>query len=273
MVKRVIGKVQGILAHTPLALHCAVKLQNQCKAIIGRAHGASIADHHWNGEAAIVKQLSGKIRYFVDVGANRGSWTGLVLESNNQIAGGLLFEPAASALQILASEFASRPQIEIVPAAVSDSPGEAVFFEEEEAGETSSLSVTAAHAHGRSRTVRVTTLDSELSVRQWPIVDFLKIDAEGYDFHVLRGARNLLGEGRVKAGQFEYGEAWRDSGSTLTRALAFLKDLDYQVYLLKNDGLYHPDISRFGEYFGYSNYIFVRSQYADLFGNMKLRSL
>jgi FkbM family methyltransferase len=258
MTGRMIARLQSALSCSPLALKCVVKIRNQCEAIIGRAHGATVANHDRNGEAALVEHLWGNLRYFVDVGANRGSWTKMVLASG-KAAAGLLFEPGMEALKVLRSEFASCQQVEIIPAALSDSPGEAVFLEEEGAGETSSLSMSAAHAPGKKITVRVTTLDAEIDQRAWTNVDFLKIDAERFDFHVLRGAQNLLRAERILAGQFEYGGAWKDSGSTLTRAFAYLSELGYDVYLLRNDGLYQPDIRFYGEYFGYSNYVFIRS--------------
>jgi FkbM family methyltransferase len=258
MTKRIVASLQQALSRSPLALKCVVKIRNQCDAIIGRAHGATVSDHERNGEAALVEHFRGNIHHFVDVGANRGSWTKMLFRSGD-VPAGILFEPGAGALQVLRSEFASWRQIEIVPAAVADSPGEAMFLDEEDAGETSSLSLTATHARGKTITVRVTTLDTEIARRAWTSVDFLKIDAEGYDYHVLRGAQNLLSSGRILAGQFEYGAAWRDSGSTLTRASAYLRNVGYEMYLLKQDGLYHPRIDIYGEYFGYSNYVFIRA--------------
>jgi hypothetical protein len=104
----------------------------------------------------------------------------------------------------------------------------------------------------------MTTLDAELAERNWPQIDFLKVDAEGYDFHVLRGARSLLTSHKIRIGQFEYGEGWRRAGSTLACALDFLNRLDYACFLLTRDGLFEPKPEWYGEYFGYSNYIFYR---------------
>ncbi len=271
MIRRIVASVQSVVSRSPLALKCVVKIRNQCDAIIGRAHGATVANHEQNGEAALVEHVSVWTRYFVDVGANRGSWTKLLLRAGN-VTAGILFEPGTGALEVLRNEFAAWPQIEIIPAAISDSPGEASFFEEEDAGETSSLSLTTIHGRGKRTTVRVTTVDTEIAQRGWTGVDFLKIDAEGFDYLVLRGAQKLLSAGSILAGQFEYGAAWRDSGSTLTRALAYLSDLGYDVYLLKSDGLYRPDVSIYGEYFGYSNYVFIRSASRELLQGLVRRS-
>jgi FkbM family methyltransferase len=272
MIKALVTNMQRMLSGNPLALKCTVKLRNQCDAIIGRAHGATISNHERNGEAALLRQLRGSIRYFVDVGANRGSWSMMVAKTG-PVEAGLLYEPGASALEVLRTQFVSWPQIEIVGAAVSDAPGEAQFFDEQDAGETSSLSLSAGHSHGKATTVRVATLDAEICGRGWDKIDFLKIDAEGYDYHVLRGASQLLKNGRVVAGQFEYGGSWKDAGSTLTAALRFLDAHGYRVYLLKNDGLHQPNVSYYGEYFGYSNYVFIRGGSEHLLRDMKMHSL
>jgi hypothetical protein len=105
----------------------------------------------------------------------------------------------------------------------------------------------------------MTTVDTEVEQLGWPSVDYLKIDAEGYDFYVLKGAGKLLAAQRVALGQFEYGDAWRLSGSTLTFAIRWLADLGYQCFLLKGSGLYTPRPEEYGEYFGYSNYVFCNA--------------
>jgi hypothetical protein len=114
----------------------------------------------------------------------------------------------------------------------------------------------------------MTTVDAEIEHLGWQSVDYLKIDAEGYDFHVLRGATRLLAAKRIVLGQFEYGDAWRLSGSTLTFAIRWLTDLGYECFLLRGDGLYAPRPEEYGEYFGYSNYVFCKSDSKSLLGSL-----
>jgi hypothetical protein len=79
--------------------------------------------------------------------------------------------------------------------------------------------VAGTFLRGEEHTVQVTTLEAEIDRLGWPTIDYLKIDAEGYDFHVLSGARRLLECKRIALGQFEYGTAWVSAGSTLTYAV------------------------------------------------------
>ena len=49
--------------------------------------------------------------------------------------------------------------------------------------------------------VKISTLDAEL--KQVPRVDFLVVDAEGHDYHVMRGASSMLAAGRIRMVQVE----------------------------------------------------------------------
>ena len=54
-------------------------------------------------------------------------------------------------------------------------------------------------------------------------MDFLKIDAEGYDYLALCGATTLLREQRIGFIQFEYNSPWTLAGCTLAKALSFME--------------------------------------------------
>jgi FkbM family methyltransferase len=241
-----------------LGVRCAVKVQNQCRAIIGRAHGGPIIDMDQNGEAAILQCLCPGLRHVIDVGANVGKWTEMALK-NAPAATCLLFEPSRFAVAELQKMYGASQRVIIRPAAVADLPGEMTFYEEAAHGETSSLVQSFAAATATPNLVEITTLDCEMERIGWDLVDYLKIDAEGYDFHVLKGTRRLFQQKRIALGQFEYGDAWMLSGSTLTGALEWLKGLAYESFLLKRGRLYIPRPDFYGEYFGYSNYVFCHS--------------
>jgi FkbM family methyltransferase len=163
-----------------------------------------------------------------------------------------------AALEMLRARFFEHPEVEIVEAAAGNAPGAVSFFEEENAGETSSVVAGFSH-NGKARQVQLTTVDAEIERRGWPSVDFLKIDAEGFDFRVLEGSRRLFEKGMVSYGQFEYNGPWRLSGTTLTFAVQWLRDLGYQCFLLKADGLHTPNIEFYREYYLYSNYAIIRN--------------
>lgn len=248
------GWLQRTIARSHLGVRCIGKISNQCKVILGRAYGSTFTDMTLNGEATLIAHVNKSIRSVIDVGANRGEWTQMVLGSTPAEAC-LLLEPSTSALSVLRRRFAAEPRVVIVGAAAGDCAGQMSFYEEPNAGELSTL-VAGTLLRGEEHTVQVTTLEAEVDRLGWPTVDYLKIDVEGYDFHVLRGALRLFERKRVALGQFEYGTAWVSAGSTLTYAVKWLSDLGYHCFLLRNKRLYvaRPDL--YGEYFAYSNYVF-----------------
>ena len=84
----------------------------------------------------------------------------------------------------------------------------------------------------------------------------LKIDAEGHDLAVVRGARELLAQQRVSVVQFEYNHRWIYGRFYLRDAFELLKPLGYSVGKLTPSGVefypeWDPDLETFVE----GNYI------------------
>jgi len=257
MIQYALTQTRRMLADSKVGLYLVTKLRNQCELTIGRAHGWGIScDPEVNGEARWLRSVADRLQYVVDVGANKGEWTDLVMHEK-KLTGALLFEPSMSASGMLRHRFSTHPEVEVVEAAAGSVPGHLSFFEEDEAGERSSLIQGAGV--GKAREVQVTTVDNEVERRGLPSVDFLKIDAEGYDFRVLEGTRRLFETGKVSYGQFEYNTPWRLSGTTLTYAIHWLQGLGYRCFLLKADGLHPPNIDFYREYYLYSNYAIIRN--------------
>jgi len=210
-----------------------------------------------NGEKRVIELVAPGAGTFIDVGANVGDWAELFLAADGREKRGLLIEPSASAVARARERFRGRAKIRIIHAAVSDSVGEIEFYEEPDAGQTSSVQRSATRPGAQAHTVRLTTVDQEAAEAGFEFVDMLKVDAEGYDLHVLRGANRLLSERKIGTIQFEYNRPWANSGSTLIAAMNYLKGFGYEVYLLRTGGLQLFDYERYGEFFGYANFIAV----------------
>jgi len=255
-----LGRLQKILGKSTLGVYIALKLRNQCDAVI-RARLSDGPDSECNGERLLLSKVAPEARYFVDVGANVGTWAKSFLEAMAPNGSGLLFEPSpdtANRVREVLRQYASR--VEVVEMAVGDASGEATFFAEPQFGECSSLVGGFSSPEARAIKVRITTLDREIEARAIEHVDFLKVDAEGFDLRVLKGAKNALAKERIGIVQFEYNFPWAMAGSTLAEAMSFLENCGYTVFLLKADGLHRLNYPRYGEYFGYSNYVAVSSR-------------
>jgi FkbM family methyltransferase len=139
---------------------------------------------------------------YVDVGAHVG-WFAAHAAARIGPAGRMaLFEPdprARAALELnLASRPADRlPRFEIVASPCSDARRTTEFRLAGALGASSLLDLEAASVPHETMTVETTTLDEETDRLGIEKIDLLKIDAEGCEIAVLRGARRLLDARRV----------------------------------------------------------------------------
>jgi FkbM family methyltransferase len=262
---KLIGVMQKVVSRSRMATWLATKAANQCNAIIhSRLNDGRDPDR--NGEYRLLDLAGPDVRVFFDIGANVGYWAERLGRVMKHPSLGVLIEPAPDAIARLRTAAASFGfPVEIVEAAAGEVAGEMAFFAEPDAGETSSLVRDFSISEAHEIRVRITTVDHEISTRGIGFVDLLKIDAEGFDLKVLLGARDALRAQRIGIVQFEYNRPWASVGATLSQAIALLSDCGYEVFLLKEAGLFRPMYGVHGEYFGYSNYVAVlRDQAARL---------
>jgi len=255
--KSMLGQLQRYLGNSSLLCGLTVKLRNQCDAVI-HAHLNDGIDMNRNGEMWLINTIAPDAKTFIDVGANTGAWTKAFLEKMQRPLKGILIEPSPHAFRMLTkmfeSEISSHALIALQQAA-ADSCGSLPFYTEENAGETSSLVSKHSHPSAREISVMTTTIDEVINSQGLAFVDMLKIDAEGYDLNVLLGAENSLRTKSIGVIQFEYNRPWAYTGSTLAYAIDYLNKFEYNLFLLKNKGLYSFTYENFGDYFGYSNFV------------------
>jgi FkbM family methyltransferase len=247
-------RLYDALAGRATTRNAALWVRNVSTQVLAHRLAPTI-DPDYNGEALLQRELAPGLHTVIDVGANRGEWTVDLLEAASAVERVLCYEPGSSALKVLRGRLDSDSRVEIVAAAVSDVAGELDFFDEPDAGETSSLIRSHSNTAASRRRVEVVTLDEEIEKRGIDRVDLLKIDAEGMDLHVLRGASRTLAGHRIAVAQFEYNAPWAAVGSTLAAAFQLLRGHGYEVLALLPDGLHRHDPERTGELFVYSNFV------------------
>jgi len=256
MLRKTIVAAKTVLAKSAFWTKLAVVVRDQANTVVR----IRLGDSPWveeSGERWLVETAGPSCETFIDVGGNKGVWTGLLLQTGGREKRGLVFEPALPALKLLRERFGGLSNVTIIEKAVSDAVGTIEFFEEADAGGMSSAVAGHSLQPTTRRSVSATTLDVAVEEAGFQIVDFVKIDVEGLDLAVLRGARGLIERQRIGLIQFEYHHAWLRVGSTLRAAVMLLEGAGYEVFLLNPTGLFKPDLARYGEYFGMSNYVAV----------------
>lgn len=164
-------------------------------------------DFATNGEKRVVDVLARfDPRIVIDVGANVGEWSRLAAQTFEH-AIVHAFEIVPRTFEVLRSSCEGIAAIVLNNTGLDEQPGEVAVNVVGGGGKLSSAYPRDPALGAVDETVpcKVTTLDAYIEEQGITSVDFLKIDAEGMDHRVLKGAQAALGRGMVNALQFEYG--------------------------------------------------------------------
>ncbi|QPN59130.1 FkbM family methyltransferase [Synechococcus sp. CBW1002] len=141
-------------------------------------------------DEAMMNSLEPGMRVF-DVGANVGYYTEKFADCVGPSGSVHAFEPVPASASMIKGMVAARPWIEVHQCAVADQPGELVM--DAECGSTSptnKVAISTLGGAGTGMTVPVETID--LIAEKVGVPAAIKIDVEGYEWHVLEGSRKTL---------------------------------------------------------------------------------
>ena len=176
------------------------------------------------GTDILLKRILSEGSVVIDVGANIGYYTRIASNLVGAKGQVFAFEPSPNALSVLRQNTNDLSNVRIFPVALSDSEGEARFFVRKNGG-TSSLE---ADSSSQEVIVKITTLDSLLIDVQE--VEFIKIDVEGFEPEVLRGAESLIKRHRPII-YLEYFEHYAEKrGYAATLFDDFFATLNYEIH-------------------------------------------
>ncbi len=217
-----------------------------------RYQSVSLSEYHYlrdgnpeTYESALIERTLRPGMTVVDVGANHGLFS---LEAAHLIGpSGTIhaFEPTPSTRDLLESNLAANglDRVRVFPTALGDAPGTARLRVHRELSGLNTLAsgdITWNHRTLRADAiveVPITTLDAHAEAEGLDRIDFLKIDVEGFELGVIRGARGLLASGRVRRIMLEIGDVTcGNAGVEPLDLLTELESLGYALNAISPDG-------------------------------------
>jgi FkbM family methyltransferase len=226
------------------------------------ARGDLTNDPRSNGEYWLLRQVRkacSNPQVLFDVGANKGDWSAYALALPNVAEGITIhaFEPSLATHSLLADRFKECPAVTVHAYALSDHEGEGRFYSIADGAGTNSLSPISG---SNVEVARLITIDGFLRQSGLESVSMVKIDTEGFDLLVLRGAEQALREGRIDIVQFEYNWRWLVNHACLRDVFDLISDKPYRLGKLARKTVevydqWHFELDRYFE----GNYVLIRN--------------
>ena len=163
----------------------------------------------------------------VDVLTN---YTALLLNSGLNIKQIYAFEPLH--YQTFEKKYRDNEKVSLIKKAVSDTCEPMLLYVPKAHGLSSLYhrEVFKGWTDGLDKVpVECTTIDNFIKEYNIDQIDYLKIDVEGAEFLVLKGAKNALKDGRIITGQFEFGETLQDANTSKQEIIDFYNITDMRL--------------------------------------------
>lgn len=231
-------------------------------------------DRTTNGEillatAALRLTPPGQAFQVVDAGANAGQWARLMLDAA-QLAGRIddldlhSFEPSSYTFGRLSEALDGQP-VTLKQAALGEQPGSATLHVLMPGAGTNSLHRMPGWSDkGITEQVPLMTLEAYADEAGLDHVMLLKVDTEGHDLAVLRGARRLFADQRISIAQFEYNHRWVYARFFLRDAFELLTPIGYRIGKLTPFGVeFYPGWDAELESFVEGNYVACTKEVAE----------
>jgi FkbM family methyltransferase len=245
---------QRLLAR--LGPHRLGKLERQAQLAQGKNWGSATASQ----EVIVIRELLGAAAdgplEVLDVGA----WTREALRALPQ-ARIHAFEPSEAAFGALSSAFGADARVTLHRFARSDSDGLATLCANDPGSGIGSLTMRRLDHIGvemsHQEMIATRTLESWADEAGLGTSDVLKLDVEGHELDVLRGAGRMLDGVRVL--QFEFGGCNIDTRTYYQDFWYLLTDAGFRLHRLGPTGLRAiPEYSEYEETFVTTNYFASR---------------
>lgn len=220
---------------------------------------------HINGELKSLEFFCKYYSTFIDVGANKGDFGKKIKELNSNIHL-IMFEPHP----ILASKLSQKfPNADVNQVALSNKKSSGMLNVHSEQPETGSIydrkyMMPNYTDKMQKISIDIDRLDSYENEIFKNIKDgkgiYIKIDAEGAEYPILQGSKEILSKDFTFFIHFEYSYGWKESNNTLYEAFHFLNRLNFQIFRITPLGI--EKVKFYSTYLDndrYCNYLTVKN--------------
>ncbi len=229
------------------------RLVKLCRLMTNESRLDAPNDIASNGEQMVQRAtLLATAPVVLDVGAHYGEWSTSLLAQSGQRPTLHLFEPSSHSANIARTAMAEQGTVHTM--ALSDAVGTGeLLIVHAGAGSNSVVKFSDPTKHsGETESVVFTTVDLFCEAEGIERVRLLKIDAEGHDLSVIRGASSMIRMRNIEMVQFEYNHRWIDARVFLADAFEFFGRYGYQVGKITPRGIeiydqWHPELEKFVE--------------------------
>lgn len=216
------------------------------------------------GESNFINLIKNDINLSLDIGANVGQYTKLLLEKTNSDV--VSFEPLPEAFNELKNiklKFSNR--LKVFNLAIGENLNNLDLFYENQKSEKASLihnleKLSFIKNNNKNKiSVKVRSLDSFENFFKDKRIDFIKIDTEGFEYEVLKGAQKILEIHKPKFIQMEFNWHQLIRNQSLYSISKLVSSYDTFRILPKGKNLIFVDPSRpENNIYHLSNYVFIK---------------
>jgi FkbM family methyltransferase len=204
-----------------------------------------IEDFKISGELNTMRYIKSKLKnennlIIFDVGANIGKYTQALTKVFNKDSVIYSFEPSMDTYKKLCANIIEHKNILTYNIGMSNKTGERVlYYDKQNSGLASLYDRNIEHYNlklGIKEKVKIETIDSFCCSHDIERIHFLKLDVEGHELEVLKGANGLISNQLIQYIQFEFGGCNIDSRTYFRDFFYYLKD-NYIIYRIIKNGL------------------------------------
>jgi len=174
-----------------------------------------------------------------DIGANTGDFTEMIDKRIDDVSIHL-FEPQNKIATELSNKYSKQNSKYVNGYALSSERTSSNLYYDEQGSGLASLSKRDLIHHGidfdQIETIETRTLDWYCTENEIEVINWLKVDVEGHELEVLKGAESTISSKQIDFISFEFGGANIDTRTFFKDYYNFFDEEDYRIYRILPSG-------------------------------------